>query len=93
MINMHISWWLEHNQKFSNTIWISVKQGLHRQPSNTDRNNKAFEESNTLSAPFLDITSAYDDIHCSTLMDRLKAVGFSGNLLASIFNLVASREL
>jgi hypothetical protein len=26
-------------------------------------------------------------------MDRLKAVGFSGNLLAFIFNLVSSREL
>jgi hypothetical protein len=26
-------------------------------------------------------------------MDRLKAVGFSGNLLAFVFNLVSSREL
>jgi hypothetical protein len=26
-------------------------------------------------------------------MDKLKAVGFSGNLLAFIFNLVSSREL
>jgi hypothetical protein len=54
---------------------------------------KAFEEWNTVSALFLDIKSAYDNIHCSTLMDRFKAVGLSGNLLAFIFNLVTLREL
>jgi hypothetical protein len=46
-----------------------------------------------VSALFLDIKSAYDSVHCGTLVDRLKAVGFSGNLLAFICNLVSSREL
>jgi hypothetical protein len=42
MINIRISWWLENNQKFSETLWILAKQGLHRQRSNTnDRNNKS----------------------------------------------------
>jgi hypothetical protein len=54
---------------------------------------KVFGEQNTLSALYLNIKSAYDNVHCSTLMDRLKAVGFSGNLLASIFNLVSTRKL
>jgi hypothetical protein len=44
-------------------------------------------------ALFLDIESTYDNVHCDTFMGRLKAVGFSGNLLAFIFNLVFSREL
>jgi hypothetical protein len=35
----------------------------------------------------------YDNVHCGTLMDRLKAVGFLGNLLAFIFNLVTAWEL
>jgi hypothetical protein len=52
-----------------------------------------FEEWNTALALFLEIKSAYDKVHCSILMDRLKAEGFSGNLLAFIFNLVSSREL
>jgi hypothetical protein len=54
---------------------------------------KAFEERNTVSALFLDIKSAYDNVHCSTLMGRLEAGGFSGNLLAFISNLVSWREL
>jgi hypothetical protein len=54
---------------------------------------KAFEERNTVSVLFLNITNAYDNVHCGTLMDRLKAVGFSGSLVAFIFNLVSSREL
>jgi hypothetical protein len=53
---------------------------------------KAFEERNKISALFLDIKSPYDNVHCGTLMDRLKAVGFSGNLLAFILNLVSSRK-
>jgi hypothetical protein len=53
---------------------------------------KAFEEQNTVSALFLDVKSAYD-VHCGTLMDRLKAVGFSGNLPVFIFNPASSREL
>jgi hypothetical protein len=44
-------------------------------------------------APFLDIKSVYDNIHCGILMDRLKSVAFSGNLLAFIFTLVSLREL
>jgi hypothetical protein len=39
------------------------------------------------------IKSAYDNVHCSTLLDRLKSVGSSGNLLAFIFNLLSLREL
>jgi hypothetical protein len=67
---------------------------LHKQPSNTnDRSNKTFEEWNTVSALFLDIKSAYDNVHCGTLLDKLKAVDFSENLLAFFFNLVSSREL
>jgi hypothetical protein len=53
---------------------------------------KAFEERKEVSALFLDIKSTYDNVHCGILMDRLKAVGFSGNMLAFIFNLVSSRE-
>jgi hypothetical protein len=37
-------------------------------------------------AVFLDIKSECN-VHCGTLMDRLKAVGFSGNLSAFIFHL------
>jgi hypothetical protein len=54
---------------------------------------KAFGEQNTLLALFLDIKNAYNNVHCDTLMVRHKAVGFSGNLLAFIFNLFPSREL
>jgi hypothetical protein len=50
-------------------------------------------KNDAVSALFLDIKSAYDNVHCGTLIDRLKAVGFLGNLLAFIFNLVSSREL
>jgi hypothetical protein len=45
-----------------------------------------------VSAIFLVIKSAYENVHCGTLMDRLKAVGFVGNLLSFMFNLL-SREL
>jgi hypothetical protein len=51
-----------------------------------------FEEWNRKSALFLDIRNVYN-VQCCTLMDRLKAVGFSGNLLAFIFSLVSAREL
>jgi hypothetical protein len=54
---------------------------------------KAFEGRNTVSALFLNIKSSYDSVRYRTLMNRLKAVGFSGNLLAFICNLVFSREL
>jgi hypothetical protein len=54
---------------------------------------KASEERNTVSALFLDIKSGYDNVLCVTLMDRFKAVGLSGNLLALTFNLLSSREL
>ncbi|PNF30200.1 hypothetical protein B7P43_G08428 [Cryptotermes secundus] len=95
MINMRISWWLEKNMKFSESQY-----GFRRNKGCTDNLAiltteiiKAFEERNTVSAVFLDIKSAYDNVHCGTLMDRLKAVGFSGNLIAFIFNLVSAREL
>jgi hypothetical protein len=51
------------------------------------------ENGTRYSALFFDIKSAYDNVRCGTLMDRLKTVGFSGNLLALIFDLVSSREL
>jgi hypothetical protein len=95
MINMRISWWLENNQKFSGTQY-----GFRRNECCTDNLGiltteiiKAFEKRKTVSALFLDIKSACDSIYCGTLMERLKAVGFSGNLLAFICNLVSSREL
>jgi hypothetical protein len=94
MINMRISWRLENNQIFSET------QYRFRRNKGCTENLvilttdviKAFEERNTVSALFLDIKSAYDNVHCDTLMDRLRTVGFSGNLLAFFFNLVSSRE-
>jgi hypothetical protein len=95
MINMRISWWLENNQKFSETQY-----GFRRNKGGTDNLAiltaqiiKAFEERNTVSALFLDINSPYNKVDWGTLMDRLKAVDFSGNQLAFIYNLVSSREL
>jgi hypothetical protein len=77
-----------------NTIWISAKLGLHNNLAIlTTEIMKTFEERATVSAIFLDIRSAYDNVHCSTFRDRLKAGGFSRNLLALIFILVSSREL
>jgi retron-type reverse transcriptase len=94
IINMRISWWLEKNQKFSVTQYEFRRNKGCRDNLATLRSEiKASEERNTISALFLDIKSVYDNVHCGTLMDRLKAVGFSGNLLAFIFNLVSSREL
>jgi hypothetical protein len=85
----------EKNQKLS-----EARYGFRRNKGGTDNPAiltteliKAIKEWNTVPALFLDIRSAYDNVQCSTLMDRLKAVGFSGNLLASIFNLVSLREL
>jgi hypothetical protein len=46
-----------------------------------------------VSALFLDIKHAYDNVHCCTLSDRLKEVGFSGNLRAFVFDMVSSMEL
>jgi hypothetical protein len=60
-------------------------------PDDRKKYTRVFEERNTASDVF-DIKSAYD-IYYGTLMDRLKVVGFSGNLLAYIFSLVSSREL
>jgi hypothetical protein len=54
---------------------------------------KVFEERNTVSALFLDIKNANDNVHCGTSVDRLKVVGYSGSLLASIYYLVSSRDL
>jgi hypothetical protein len=95
MIHICISWWLEKNQKFSETQY-----GFWQNKGCTDNLAilmtdiiKVFEDRNVVSALFLDIKSAYDDVHCGTLMDRLKAAGFSGKLLAFIFNLVSSRKL
>jgi hypothetical protein len=95
MTNKHISWWLENNQKF-----LETQYGFRRNKGCTDNIAiltteilKAFEGRKTVTALFLDIKSAYNKAHCSTLMDTLTAVGFSGNLLALIFNLVSSREL
>jgi hypothetical protein len=94
MINMRISWWLEKNQTFSETQY-----GFRRNKSCTHDVTiltigivKAFEERNTVSVVFLDIKSAYN-FHYGTLMDRLKEVDFSGNLLVFIINLVSSRKL
>jgi hypothetical protein len=82
MINAHISWWLEKNQKFSETQYR-----FRRNKGCTDNLAiltteiiTAFEEHNTVLALFLDIKRAYNNVHCETSMDRLKAVGFSGNL-------------
>jgi Na+-transporting NADH:ubiquinone oxidoreductase subunit NqrF len=36
MINVRISCWLKHNHKFSETVWISAKPGMHRQSNNTN---------------------------------------------------------
>jgi hypothetical protein len=95
MINVRISWWLERNQKFSETQY-----GFRRNKGRTENLAipttdilKGFEERNTVSILFLDIKSAYDNDQCRILMDRLKTVGFSGNLLPFIFNLYSSREL
>jgi hypothetical protein len=41
-----------------------------------------FEERNMVSALFFDIKIAYDNVHCGNLMERLKAVGFSGKQAA-----------
>jgi hypothetical protein len=94
MINMCIYWWLEKNQKFSETQY-----GYWRNKGCTDNLAiltteiiKASEDQNMVSALFLNIKSAYN-VHRGTLVDRLVAVGFSRNLLAFIFNSVSSREL
>jgi hypothetical protein len=93
MINMRMSWWLEKNHKFSETQYgFRQNKGCTENLAIPTEIIKAFEERNTVSALFLDIKSTYD-IHCDTSIDKLEAVGFSGNLLAFIFNLVSSREL
>jgi potassium voltage-gated channel Eag-related subfamily H protein 8 len=68
MINMRISWWLEKNHKFSETQY-----GFRRNKGCTGNLAiltteiiKAFEERNKVSALFLDIKSAYDNVYCGT---------------------------
>jgi uncharacterized membrane protein (DUF2068 family) len=78
---MCISWWLENNQKFSETqcgFWRNKGFTEHLAIVTTEI-IKAFEEQNMVSALFLDIESAYDNIHWGTLIDsRLlrKSAGF-----------------
>jgi hypothetical protein len=54
---------------------------------------KAYEERNTVTALFLDIKSAYDNVCIDILVDRIKEIGMPGNLLAFISNLTSQREL
>jgi potassium voltage-gated channel Eag-related subfamily H protein 8 len=95
MINMRISWWLENNQKFSETQY-----GFRRNKGCTDNLAilsteiiKAFEERNRYRPYSLSLK-----VHTTTSTAALgwidsRQVGFSGNLLAFIFNLVSAREL
>jgi hypothetical protein len=85
----------EMNQKFSETQYVfrGNKRYIDNLAILMTEIIKSFENRNNVSAIFLDIKSVYDNVHCGTSVGRLKAVGYSGNLLASIYNLVSSREL
>jgi hypothetical protein len=65
---MCISWWLEKNQKFSETQYVfrQNKGCTDNLAILTTEIIKAFEERNVVSALFLDIKSAYDNVHCDT---------------------------
>lgn len=54
---------------------------------------RAFRLNSALRAVFLDIRSAYDNVLAHILIEKLKVLGFSSNLLAFIFNLVSARSL
>jgi hypothetical protein len=67
MIYMRIICWIEKSEILRNTIWISAKQGLHTHNLAILMTEiiKASEEGNTVSALFLDIKSAYDNVHAA----------------------------
>ncbi|XP_044011968.1 uncharacterized protein LOC122854972 [Aphidius gifuensis] len=90
-----LSWWLEHHKKFNNSQF-----GFRRNRSCTDNLSilttddlNDFEKGNEVSAMFLDIKGAYDNVLPDLLIDNLKNLGLPGNLLSFIYNLISSRKL
>ena len=54
---------------------------------------KAFKEKKLVAAMFLDIKAAYNEVIPNILVDKLKRLGLSGNILFFICNLVSFRHL
>jgi hypothetical protein len=95
IINNQLAWWLEHDNKTSNTQF-----GFRHNRSCLDNLAiftldvlKAFGERNRVAVLFLDIQNEYDNVSIDVLVDTIKQIGLLGHLLAFIFNLTSEREL
>ena len=95
MINCRINWWMEYYEKFP-----SSQFGFRKSKSCIDNLSllhveiiKAFNRDAALPTVFLDIKSAYDNVLADVLIEKLKLVGFSSNMLAFVYNFVSSRSL
>lgn len=95
MLNYRICWWLEYYEKLPKSQF-----GFRKSKSYMDNLSilcsqviKEFKSGETVSAVFLDIQSAYDNVLADVLLERLRILGFPSSILAFIFNFVSSRSL
>lgn len=95
MINLRISWWLEHHGKLpkSQFGFRRAKSCIDNLAILTSEIQLAFGENKNLVALFIDIKGAYDNVLAEVLIDRLKRLGFPPTLLNFVYNLVARRQL
>jgi hypothetical protein len=89
MINMRLSWWLEHNH-----VPPPLQFGLHKNKSCLDNATivNAFDMNRNLGAIFIDIKSAFDNV-LANIINRLKTINLPRKLLVFICNLISGRFL
>lgn len=95
LIKNRLEWHLEHNQL------LSVSQfGFRKGKSVTDNHSLlttdvlvAFSKNETVTAAFLDVSSAYDNVDLIILKQKLLAINFPLKFVNFIFNLFIGRSI
>lgn len=95
MICERLTWWVERNNKLSNTQY-GFRKGKSCMNNlsilTTDIHNSFFKKK-MVGAIFLDIKGAYDNVVPELLVDDLIDLGLPRNIIFFIKNLVSEREL
>uniref|UniRef100_A0A1B6C2K7 Uncharacterized protein n=1 Tax=Clastoptera arizonana TaxID=38151 RepID=A0A1B6C2K7_9HEMI len=95
IISFRLTWWCEYNNKLP-----SSQFGFRKSKSCQDNISifhseiiKAFKERKVTAAMFIDIKGAYNEVIPNILIEKLKRIGLSGNILFFIYKLVSYRHL
>lgn len=95
MINCRLNWWLESERKLPN-----LQYGFRRNRSCIDNLSilyvkilKSFQEDSAVSAAFLDIQAAFDNVLADILVGKMVKLGISPETCRFIYNLVLARQV